>query len=236
MNKADSEAMTGQLLSAGYTETSDCNEADVIILNTCSVRKTAENRIWGRLGFFKKLNKNEAYFMLAHEEGHRQDRSLYLIVLLANFFNMMLALFLIFMIILKEIHIGWLLTIFLLPITSILILIGLLSFPSTVMAEEEKAFNIVSKKAVKLGYKKVLKVGVAIFLYGVKHGKNNLEDGLNVLLWSKPGSASERADKLFTISQILEDVLIYDLSDLYGDELVQFTIIVRIIHAMNNTI
>jgi tRNA-2-methylthio-N6-dimethylallyladenosine synthase len=60
MNKADSEAMTVQLKQAGYCETGDCNEADVIIVNTCSVRQTAENRIWGRLGFFKKLKSDTA--------------------------------------------------------------------------------------------------------------------------------------------------------------------------------
>jgi hypothetical protein len=92
--------------------------------------------------------------------------------------------------------------------------------------KEIKAFNIVSNKAAKLGYKKVIKVGIAAFLYKVKHGTNNLEDGLKALLWSKPGSADERLDKKFTVSQVLEDALIYDLSEFDGDELVQFTIIV----------
>lgn len=91
--------------------------------------------------------------------------------------------------------------------------------------KEENAFKNVSNKAAKLGYKKVLKDGIAGFLYRVKHGGINLEEGLGALLWSKRGSADERLDKKFTISQVLEDALIYDLSELNDDELIQFTII-----------
>ncbi len=92
--------------------------------------------------------------------------------------------------------------------------------------EEEKAFTIVSNKAAKLGYKKVLKVGIPTFLYQVKHGKINLEDGLNVLLWSKPESLAARANSHFKLLQILESTLIYNLSDYAKGELVEFTIIV----------
>lgn len=54
MNKAESIALAGRLTAAGYSQVFSQENAELIIINTCSVRKTAENRIWGRLGFYKK--------------------------------------------------------------------------------------------------------------------------------------------------------------------------------------
>lgn len=59
MNMAESNALESRLLGAGLAKAEDAAKADLVILNTCSVRKTAESRIWGRLGFFaheKKLH------------------------------------------------------------------------------------------------------------------------------------------------------------------------------------
>ena len=92
--------------------------------------------------------------------------------------------------------------------------------------KEEETNKFVSDKATKLDYKKVLPYGIARFLYMVKYGKINLEDGLKALLWSKPGSNDVRLDSAFEISQILEDAVIYDLSEYQGDELIEFTIII----------
>jgi len=64
MNKAESEALEGQLVGAGWSPTTDSNKADLIILNTCSVRKTAENRIYGRIGHYRHL-KTQRNFKLA---------------------------------------------------------------------------------------------------------------------------------------------------------------------------
>lgn len=64
MNKAESEALEGQLVDAGWSPTTDCTKADVIILNTCSVRKTAENRIYGRIGHYRHL-RTQRNFKLA---------------------------------------------------------------------------------------------------------------------------------------------------------------------------
>ena len=55
MNFAESNAMEIEFASAGYVPALSPEEADIAILNTCSVRQTAENRIWGRLGFFQHL-------------------------------------------------------------------------------------------------------------------------------------------------------------------------------------
>ena len=50
MNIAESNAIETILKGRGLESTDDPNKADYVIINTCSVRKTAENRIWGRLG------------------------------------------------------------------------------------------------------------------------------------------------------------------------------------------
>lgn len=49
MNVADSEIVLGILKTNGYDEVKSPEEADVILLNTCSVRDNAEQRIFGRL-------------------------------------------------------------------------------------------------------------------------------------------------------------------------------------------
>ncbi len=53
MNEAESASLVSILKSYGWEETREADKADAVILNTCSVRETAENRIWGRLGFYK---------------------------------------------------------------------------------------------------------------------------------------------------------------------------------------
>lgn len=60
MNVADSEVVAAVLADKGYSLTTDNKNADIILLNTCSVRDNAEQRIWGRLNLFnsyKKKNK-----------------------------------------------------------------------------------------------------------------------------------------------------------------------------------
>jgi tRNA-2-methylthio-N6-dimethylallyladenosine synthase len=55
MNVAESNALELQLKGAGLVPSDTAENADCAILNTCSVRKSAENRIWGRLGFFSHV-------------------------------------------------------------------------------------------------------------------------------------------------------------------------------------
>ena len=50
MNKYDSEVMKSLLLKDGYTFTDNWQEADVILVNTCSVRQHAENKVYSYLG------------------------------------------------------------------------------------------------------------------------------------------------------------------------------------------
>ncbi|MCX6825951.1 MAG: tRNA (N6-isopentenyl adenosine(37)-C2)-methylthiotransferase MiaB, partial [candidate division Zixibacteria bacterium] len=59
MNLADYGSLAALLNARGYTPVDTEIEAGIIILNTCSVREKAEERVWGRLGelsFFKKNN------------------------------------------------------------------------------------------------------------------------------------------------------------------------------------
>ncbi|HUX60952.1 MAG TPA: tRNA (N6-isopentenyl adenosine(37)-C2)-methylthiotransferase MiaB [Ignavibacteriaceae bacterium] len=55
MNVADSELVMGILKNYGYEITQEAKEANVVLLNTCSIRENAEQRIYGRLGNFKTL-------------------------------------------------------------------------------------------------------------------------------------------------------------------------------------
>lgn len=61
MNEHDTEVMAGIFEALGYTSTSDVNEADVILLNTCAIRENAENRVFSEIGNLKhlKLEKPE---------------------------------------------------------------------------------------------------------------------------------------------------------------------------------
>ena len=55
MNVADTEIVQGVLTNKGYALTDDIKQADVVLLNTCSIRENAEQRIYGRLGNIKTL-------------------------------------------------------------------------------------------------------------------------------------------------------------------------------------
>jgi tRNA-2-methylthio-N6-dimethylallyladenosine synthase len=53
MNVADSEVVASILDEAGYEPVSDIKTADLILVNTCSIRENAEQRVWGRLDLFR---------------------------------------------------------------------------------------------------------------------------------------------------------------------------------------
>ncbi len=59
MNVSDSEVVASVLTDKGYLITDDINEADVILVNTCSIRENAEQRVWGRLEVFKQIKKKK---------------------------------------------------------------------------------------------------------------------------------------------------------------------------------
>jgi tRNA-2-methylthio-N6-dimethylallyladenosine synthase len=55
MNVHDSERMAGLLEQAGYESTADDQDADVVVINTCSVRERAEEKLYTRLGELRQL-------------------------------------------------------------------------------------------------------------------------------------------------------------------------------------
>src|ERR1019366_4135719 len=61
MNVHDSERMAGLLEQAGFESTDDPADADVVVINTCSVRERAEEKLYTRLGELRQM---------ASEHGH----------------------------------------------------------------------------------------------------------------------------------------------------------------------
>lgn len=58
MNVYDSEIVLSILEKEGYTPCSRLEDADLILVNTCSIRENAEQRIWGRLDRFMQEKKH----------------------------------------------------------------------------------------------------------------------------------------------------------------------------------
>lgn len=59
MNFSDSEIVASILSEEGFTTTPDYNEADVIFINTCSIRENAETRVRNRLKQFKAIKRTK---------------------------------------------------------------------------------------------------------------------------------------------------------------------------------
>lgn len=57
MNVGDTEIVVSVMQQAGYVYTDKIKEADVILLNTCSIRENAEQRIWGRLSDLRRYRR-----------------------------------------------------------------------------------------------------------------------------------------------------------------------------------
>lgn len=58
MNINDSEKMAGILKTLGYQPATDWQEADIILVNTCSVREKPDQKVLSALGEFKKIKKD----------------------------------------------------------------------------------------------------------------------------------------------------------------------------------
>ena len=59
MNVADSEVVVSILGNSGYILTDNINDAELILLNTCSIRENAEQRIWNRLDAIGAVKRNK---------------------------------------------------------------------------------------------------------------------------------------------------------------------------------
>lgn len=75
MNEYDTDKMLEVLFRENYTYTDNCKEADLIILNTCSVREKAEQKVYSLLGRLKPLKKDNPNLIIgvggcvAQQEG-----------------------------------------------------------------------------------------------------------------------------------------------------------------------
>ncbi|HNR42599.1 MAG TPA: tRNA (N6-isopentenyl adenosine(37)-C2)-methylthiotransferase MiaB [Bacteroidales bacterium] len=57
MNVSDSEVVASILSGHGYATTGNIDEADLVLINTCSIRENAEARIWARLRDLRRLKR-----------------------------------------------------------------------------------------------------------------------------------------------------------------------------------
>jgi tRNA-2-methylthio-N6-dimethylallyladenosine synthase len=64
MNVADSEVVASILGEAGYEPVKDIKKADLILVNTCSIRENAEQRIWERLDFYRSEKRKRPHVVV----------------------------------------------------------------------------------------------------------------------------------------------------------------------------
>ncbi|HUU50514.1 MAG TPA: tRNA (N6-isopentenyl adenosine(37)-C2)-methylthiotransferase MiaB [Nitrospinota bacterium] len=64
MNKHDSERIAGILKEENYSLTDNIEKADMILLNTCSVREKAEQKVYSQLGRLKKLKEKSPHLII----------------------------------------------------------------------------------------------------------------------------------------------------------------------------
>ncbi|MBR3342247.1 MAG: tRNA (N6-isopentenyl adenosine(37)-C2)-methylthiotransferase MiaB [Clostridiales bacterium] len=67
LNESDSEKLSGMLFAMGLnaSEGGELDDADVIVFNTCSIRENADRHLFGNLGVFKTLKKNDRDVIIA---------------------------------------------------------------------------------------------------------------------------------------------------------------------------
>jgi tRNA-2-methylthio-N6-dimethylallyladenosine synthase len=77
MNERDSEIMGQMLSNSDYLPTKDIKQADLIVINTCSIREKAEQKVYSLLGRLKKLKEKKPSLIIsvagcvAQQEGKR---------------------------------------------------------------------------------------------------------------------------------------------------------------------
>ncbi|MFN8240665.1 MAG: tRNA (N6-isopentenyl adenosine(37)-C2)-methylthiotransferase MiaB [Bacteroidales bacterium] len=59
MNVADSEVVASILGDSGFEVTGDINEAELILINTCSIRENAEQKVWNRIDSIKSIKRKK---------------------------------------------------------------------------------------------------------------------------------------------------------------------------------
>ncbi|NJL27036.1 MAG: hypothetical protein HC897_03715 [Thermoanaerobaculia bacterium] len=80
MNELDSQRMAGRLMQQGMLPTRDPQEADLILLNSCSVREKAAQKAYSRLGEYRLIKKERPHLLIgfcgcvAQQEGEKALR------------------------------------------------------------------------------------------------------------------------------------------------------------------
>jgi len=69
MNVHDSERMAGLLEQAGFEATDDAIDADVVVINTCSVRERAEEKLYTRLGELRQMGAEQGHHPIVAVAG-----------------------------------------------------------------------------------------------------------------------------------------------------------------------
>src|ERR1039457_4527528 len=74
MNVHDSEKVAGVLIGRGYRPVDSHQDADIILYNTCSIREKAAQKVFSRLGAFRKAGKRAGQIVgvlgcVAQQEG-----------------------------------------------------------------------------------------------------------------------------------------------------------------------
>ena len=58
MNVLDSELVLGDFARSGYRRTDEMKHADVVLINTCSIREHAEDKVWSLLGRARQVKEH----------------------------------------------------------------------------------------------------------------------------------------------------------------------------------
>src|SRR3954467_14527334 len=84
MNDHDSERIAGLLEAEGMVATDDVNDADVVVLNTCTIRENADNKLYGNLGHLLAIKQRRPDLQIAvggcmaqKDQGLIQERAPY---------------------------------------------------------------------------------------------------------------------------------------------------------------
>jgi tRNA-2-methylthio-N6-dimethylallyladenosine synthase len=79
MNKLDSELVESRLRQRGYEAAANETDADVVLLNTCSVRQHAEDRVWSKLGKLRLRKRVEPGLVVGVLGCMAQEHKRYLV-------------------------------------------------------------------------------------------------------------------------------------------------------------
>ena len=72
MNEHDSERVAGLFEADGMVKADRIEEADVVFVNTCTIRENADNRLYGNLGQLKRLKEMRSGRMLVVGDALRR--------------------------------------------------------------------------------------------------------------------------------------------------------------------